>query len=140
MIERSVVSNGGITAASAGQFTLSGTIGQAVAGQPATNPPTNEHAGFWNPIDFVPTATMVSISGKVTTPDGRGLRNATVTITDPLGAVRSATTSAFGFYQFDNVEAGKTYLIRITSRLYRFNPLTMSVSSELTNIDFVGME
>lgn len=96
------------------------------------------------PIPSVDVATaaaaLVSISGRVLTSDGRGLRNATVSITDSNGTARNATTSSFGFYQFDSIETGQSYTVRVSSRLYRFAPRTLSVAGDLTNIDFTGLE
>ena len=43
----------------------------------------------------------VRITGRVTTPDGRGIRNATATIVDRNGILRTVATSAFGYYTFD---------------------------------------
>ena len=82
----------------------------------------------------------VSVSGRVTTPDGRGLRNATVSITDPVGAIRTATTSSFGFYSFEGVATGQSYTLRVSSRLYRFAQRTVQVTDTLTDVDFVGLE
>lgn len=85
-------------------------------------------------------AVTVSLSGRVTTPDGRGLRNATVAITDPQGVQRTATTSSFGFYSFDNVAAGETYVISVSSRLYRFRSQILQINDTLTDVNFVGRE
>ncbi len=84
--------------------------------------------------------TISTISGKVLTSDGRGLRNATVSITDSNGVVRLATTSSFGFYSFDNVLTGGTYTIRISSRLFRFATRAVQVTDNISNVDFVGLE
>ena len=81
-----------------------------------------------------------SLDGRVVTPDARGLRNATVTLTNSQGVVRSATTSSFGFFSFQDVAVGDTYTIRISSRLYRFAPRTVQVISSVTLPDFVGLE
>ena len=86
------------------------------------------------------SASPVTVSGRVTTPDGRGLRNATVSITDSLGVRRTATTSSFGFFSFDNVSTGQTYVIRVSSRLYRFSPVTVMVTGNVTLPDLVGLE
>lgn len=86
------------------------------------------------------TPSFFSVGGRVTTPSGAGLRNATVVLTDPQSNQRTATTSSFGFYTFDNVQAGGPYTISVRSRLYRFQPLSFTVSSDLTNVDFVGQE
>ena len=88
-----------------------------------------------------PTAANVSVSGRVTTPDGRGLRNAIVSITDSLGNKRTVTTSSFGNYSFDNVPTGQTYTMRVASKLYRFSARQVAVGFDnLTGIDFVGQE
>ena len=82
----------------------------------------------------------VDLSGRVTTPDGRGLRNATVTLTDSNGTVRVVTTSSFGAYSFRDIGAGGTYTVAVSSKRYRFAPLTVTPSNNLTNIDFVADE
>jgi len=87
----------------------------------------------------VGNAAPVTVSGRVTTPDGRSVRNATVTITDQNNVAQSATTSSFGFYSFTNVTSGQTYTLRAFSRLFRFQPRTVMVNGDLT-VDFVGLE
>ena len=84
--------------------------------------------------------TRVTVDGRVLTSDGRGLRNATVAITDPQGVVRTATTSSFGFFSFDQVLTGAQYTIAVRSRLYRYQPQTVQVNGSLTLPDFVGLE
>jgi hypothetical protein len=84
------------------------------------------------------TAAGVEVSGRVLTPDGRGLRNAEVAITDSHGIRRTAITSSFGYYRFEDVEAGKTYLMGVASKRYRFASRTVQVSDTLTEVDFVG--
>ncbi|MEQ1645407.1 MAG: Ig-like domain-containing protein, partial [Pyrinomonadaceae bacterium] len=84
-----------------------------------------------------PTATL---SGTVTTPNGLGLRNATVTLTDSQGVRRPATTSSFGIYSFENIVTGQSYTISVSSRRYRFAPLIMMINGNLNNVDFVGLE
>ena len=85
-------------------------------------------------------APAVQVSGRVTTPDGRGLRNAAMKIIDQNNLVRTVTTSSFGFYSFDNVATGQSYTMRISSRLYRFTPRVVQVTGNLTDVDFVGLE
>ena len=80
-----------------------------------------------------------SISGRIVTPAGAGLRNATVSITIAGVAVR-VTTSAFGFYTFNNVPTNATYVITVPSRLFRFSPRTVIFNDDLTNVDFTGLE
>ena len=82
----------------------------------------------------------VTVDGRVLTSDGRGLRNATVSITDSIGVSRISTTSSFGFFSFDNVSTGQTYTFRVASRFFRFTPRTVQVNDNLTLADFMGLE
>ena len=92
-------------------------------------------------VDIQPAqASTFSVGGRITNPNGQGLRNATVFLQDPQGARRTTTTSSFGFYQFDNVLAGGPYTIGVTSRLYRFQSVSLNVNNDLTNVDLVGLE
>jgi hypothetical protein len=86
------------------------------------------------------TAAGVEVSGRVLTPDGRGLRNAVVTITDHLGNVRTATTSSFGYYRFEDIDTGSTFVVAVASKRYRFAPRLLQVFDTLANVDFVGLE
>jgi hypothetical protein len=61
-----------------------------------------------------------------------------VTMTDPNGVARNALTSAFGYYRFDDVEAGSNYVIGVASKTHQFTPRTVMVASELTDVDFVA--
>ncbi len=85
-------------------------------------------------------ALTFSVGGRVTSPNGTGLRSTTVFLTDPNGVRRTATTSSFGFYQFDEVASGVTYTLGVTSRSYRFSTRQITVTGPMTNIDFVGQE
>ncbi|MEO7659723.1 MAG: carboxypeptidase-like regulatory domain-containing protein, partial [Pyrinomonadaceae bacterium] len=84
-----------------------------------------------------PSAT---VSGRVLTPTGLGLRNARVIITDSQGVSRSAVTSSFGFFSFADVATGNTYTISISSKRYRFAARTLQVVNDITLPDFIGLE
>ena len=90
-------------------------------------------------VRFAPAAAA-AISGRVTTPSGQPLRNAIVTLIDSAGARRTAVTSPFGLYSFANVATGQTYTLTVTSKRYRFAPQTPTVSGDLANADFSGLE
>ena len=91
------------TGLAAGQYAGSITITSAsVATRPQTVPV----------IFSVTLPPLVTVDGRGLTSDSRGLRNATVSMTDSLGAARTATTSSFGFFSFTNVAASGTYTIQ----------------------------
>ena len=85
-----------------------------------------------NPVVF-------TVSGRVTTPTGLSLRNASAVLIDALGTRRTATTSSFGLYSFDNVPQGQ-YIITVASKRYRFAARNLSLATSLTDVDFVGLE
>ena len=93
-----------------------------------------------NSVTPTPPLPIVTISGRVLTPGGLGLRNAVVTLTDTHGNRRTATTSSFGVYSLDNVQAGQTYVIGVSSKRYRFASQSLPVNGNLTNVDFIGLE
>ena len=86
------------------------------------------------------TAANVSVSGRVLTPDGRGLRNARVTMTDQNGVVRAVTTSSFGYYRFEDVESGQTYIVSVASRTYHYAPRVLQVVDTLADVDFIATD
>jgi hypothetical protein len=86
------------------------------------------------------TAASVSISGKVTTNAGRGIKNVLITMTDSAGNQRSVQTTAFGYYRFDNVAAGETVTITAKARRFRFNQssIVRIANDSVSNADFVS--
>ena len=99
------------------------------------------HVTITEPVTtYVPAAASVTVSGRVVTSDGRGLRNATVSITDSQNVAQTATTSSFGFFSFANVTSGQTYAFRVSSRLYRYSSQTVLVSDNMTLPNFIGLE
>jgi hypothetical protein len=83
-----------------------------------------------------PTASSVSISGRVITPQDLGLTNALVTLTDMQGNSRAVLTGRFGSFQFTNVTAGETYILSITSKRYTYSPQVITVTEDLTGLSF----
>ena len=87
----------------------------------------------------VPTvAAGVTVAGRVRTTDGTGVRNAVVTLTDSNGNTRTAQTGSFGYYRFEEVEAGQTYIVSVASKRFTFTTQVVSVSDSITDLDFTG--
>lgn len=86
------------------------------------------------------TAASVSVSGRVLTADGRGVRNAQVTIIDSNGVARTVTTSSFGYYRFDDVEGGQSYVLGASNKRYRFSSRILVVVDNVSDADFIGLE
>jgi hypothetical protein len=103
---------------------VNGTLAQTVANVTIRND------------EFVP----LTISGRVTTPNGAGVRNATVNLVDSFGTRRTATSSSFGLYSFANLRPGDTYTISVSSKRYRFTPIVLQPVGDVANADFTGLE
>ena len=89
---------------------------------------------------FYAYSPNVTITGRVTTPDGLNLRSASVTITDPFGVRRSVLTNNFGIYTFSGVRSGDRYTISVTSKKYRFAVRSLQVDANTSGVDFTGLE
>jgi len=85
-----------------------------------------------------PTAASVSISGRVLTGSGRGLANASVYLTDQNGNTRVSRTSSFGYYRFEDVQAGQTVIVTVVSKRFQFAPQVLNLTEEATQLNFVA--
>lgn len=118
------------------------------AANPTEYPPTDQrgaprpaYSGMSRPDigaldDPLLTAAGVAVSGRVLTAEGRGLTNASVTLTAPDGTTRVVRTTRFGSFRFDDVAVGETYVISVQSRRFLFAPRVLQVFDELTDVDF----
>lgn len=87
---------------------------------------------------LAPTAASVAVGGRVLAAKGRGLAGARVTSTNQAGETRYAMTNPFGYYRFDDVAAGETYIFEVRSKRCRFAPQVVSVTEDLPELNFVA--
>lgn len=84
-----------------------------------------------------PTASGVTVGGRVlASQGGRGLTNAEVTMTDQLGNARTVITGRSGAFVFEDVEAGRTYIISVRSRRFLFSPKVLEINDSVSDVDF----
>jgi hypothetical protein len=92
--------------------------------------------GMWQiPIGPL-TAANVSVSGRVLTSDGRGVRNAKVQITGADGTSWTVLTGPRGNYHFDEIPSGATYTVSVISRRFQFAPRTVTLNDSVSDMDF----
>lgn len=137
-ITQSAVANGGGQSAG-GNFSLVGTAGQQTAGGTLDSVQFHLYSGFWSP-DLVPTAANVTVSGRVLNFSGRGVFRAQIIMTDAGGAIHYASTNPFGYFRFERVEAGQTYVFSVTHKRYLFtnNPQVLFVSQATDELMFIA--
>lgn len=85
-----------------------------------------------------PTAASVTVSGRVSA-NNRGAANVRVIITGADGQTRTALTNSFGYYRFDDVPAGATYVFQARHKRFEFAPQVLSVSEEVNNLNFTAV-
>ncbi len=83
-----------------------------------------------------PTAARVSVAGRVVNAQGSAVSRALVTLTDTGGNRRSFTTGTFGYFHFDQLEAGQTFVISVFAKNYQFTPQVLSVNEDITDLIF----
>ena len=89
-----------------------------------------------------PTAADVTVDGRVTTADGRGIRNVRMQLLLQDGNIMGALTGPFGYYRFEGVPAGSAAVLTIRSKRYSFAQaaVLLDVGDSLTGIDFVSFD
>ena len=92
-----------------------------------------------NPIN-VPVGPFASVSGRVTTPSGRGISGAFLKLTDAAGNSKIHSTNPFGYFRFLSVGTVEIFTISVSSKRHSFNPGSrqMTIVDNVTNADFVS--
>lgn len=126
--------------------TVSNPAGSPVGNFPVVTHTTggagsNNHTldiGFYLP----PSASFTSVSGRLTTKEGFGIRNVQISLVEEDGSVRVTKTGAFGYYRFDDVMAGQTVVMNVASKRYTFDPSSRIVllTDEISDFDWVSVE
>ena len=142
-LTQTAIANGGASgtgASAGGNYSLEGTIGQAAAGTRQQNSPNTFQPGFWTAQPFVPTAASVTVGGRVLAANGIGIRNVRITLTGASGETRTAISSAFGYFRFDNVAAGETYIFSVFAKRFAFSQPTQvrSIVEDTDDIIFTA--
>jgi hypothetical protein len=112
---------------------------------PDNSPSNGQTLGLWE-LDAVsanavaPTAAAVSLSGRVKTADGKALSKAKIILADMDGNVRTVLTNGFGFYKFEDVQAGSSYILVATYKNAVFSnvPRFITLEDDLQNEDFIA--
>jgi hypothetical protein len=141
-LSHNVIAGGGGSQSSGGTFTVDATGGQNLAGTISSGGGHSLRGGFWAFQALFPTAASVSISGRIRTSGGTGIKNVRLILSNPTtGETFLAISSPFGYYRFDDLPAGQTYILSVSSKRFSFGPNTRVITlfDELINEDFTAL-
>jgi Lamin Tail Domain/Carboxypeptidase regulatory-like domain len=84
---------------------------------------------------FAPTAADASVRGRLLTPAGRGLSNATIILTDTnSGQVRYARSTSLGYFNFRDLESGDFYVLSVKSKSYTFVNQSFTLNENIDDL------
>lgn len=140
-LQKTVIANGGATSTN-GAFSVENTCGQAVAGGNASSALFAVQSGFWTPQALAPTAATVTIGGRIQSAEGRGIKNAVITLTKTDGEAKTVVSGTLGYYRFTEVEVGASFILSITSKRFTFNPSTLfvTITEARDDLDFAAAQ
>ena len=97
--------------------------------------------GAANDIGADEWVATITISGRVLTSDGQGIKNVLVSLTDSgAGPKRSTLTGPFGYYSFTGQPSNLLYTVSVGSKRFTFTPNFRDVGgyADITNFDFTA--
>jgi hypothetical protein len=106
-----------------------------------TNPDGQSLTGTGLITVLAPTAAPANIGGRIVDNFGNGVARVALQLTDPAGIyTATASTDAFGYYEFPNVPTGVTYVITPKRKLMRFSPdqIVYTHLDEISTMNFVA--
>lgn len=90
---------------------------------------------------LAPSSSAASISGRVTTANGQGIRGAAIVITgNNLPTPIIVKTGSLGYFQVDNLDTGNTYVVTVVSKRFTFAQPSrvMILTDNISDADFVA--
>ena len=142
-LTQTATANGGVSgndASVGGNYSVEGTIGQSAAGTRQQSGNYNFQPGFWTVQAFAPSSAGVSVSGRVLTAGGKGIRNVRVAMTNGSGETRSVITGSFGYFLFEDVASGGSYFFTVSAKRFTFSQATLirSILDETDDLVFTA--
>lgn len=89
-------------------------------------------------LQVVPTAANVSVGGQVTDENGNPVSRVTITLSSASGIVRQAVTNSFGYFQFEEIPSGETYVAEARHKRYEFAAQVFNVADNIKDLNFVA--
>ncbi|MET0753616.1 MAG: cohesin domain-containing protein [Pyrinomonadaceae bacterium] len=85
-------------------------------------------------------AQAAALTITATTDDGVGVPGAIVDLTDMSGGIRTGHADAFGYYQFEDIKVGETYILEVRHKGYEFTTQVVGITEDLTKLNFPALQ
>ncbi|MBK8150617.1 MAG: hypothetical protein IPK58_21055 [Acidobacteria bacterium] len=59
-------------------------------------------------------------------------------MTDSAGISRTVISNSFGFFRFDDIAVGETYIVTVRAKDLVFAPQAITIADEVTNLNLVA--
>ena len=90
-------------------------------------------------IVLAPAAAAVPVSGQVVDQFGKPVSRVRVSMTKSNGTTLTAISNPFGYFRFDEIEVGETYIVYAEAKGHTFEPQLITVLDEISDIRLIGM-
>ena len=90
-------------------------------------------------IQLAPTAASATVSGRVLNSKGQPISRASVSLTDMNGNRRTAGTNQFGYFSFEGVTVGESYVLSAAAKGYTFEPRVVGVNQDVAELSVVAL-
>jgi hypothetical protein len=90
----------------------------------------------WTLLPTIGASGPFVVSGRVFDTSGLGVRNARVVFADQSGNTRTTLTNAFGYYYFDNIDSGSTFIASVSYRRFTYAQRVVQVFNSLSDVNF----
>jgi hypothetical protein len=84
------------------------------------------------------SAATVSVGGRVWGANGYPVPGARISYADSSGNIHTALSNPFGYYSFEDVEVGTTYVFNVSAKGYSFNPQVVEVNENMNDLNFTA--
>jgi CSLREA domain-containing protein len=92
-------------------------------------------------VEAVVLSAAASISGRVATADGAGIRNAVITVTGGnLAQPIYVRTGSLGYYNIEGLDVGETYVLTVNSKRFTFSvpSRVITLNENVDDADFIA--
>lgn len=80
-----------------------------------------------------------AVAGRVLDSGGNFIPYARIFMTDPSGNSFLALASSFGYFSFDNIPIGTSYVVTVESKRFSFSPIVVNVDGDISSLEIIAL-